>query len=99
MFVLKVHPVVYEELEFARKWYAGKSLNLGNEFLDEIDFAISAIQSAPETWPRCQWVAGTRHFIVHRFPFGIFYRVTQDTIQILAVGHLHRKPGYWESRI
>ena len=99
MYVLNVHPVVYEELEFARKWYAERSVDLGNEFLDEIDFAMEAIRAAPETWPPFASVAGTRHFLVHRFPFGVFYRLTEETIQILAVGHLHRKPGYWKFRM
>lgn len=98
MYTINVHPDVYEELEFARKWYAERSSVLGNEFLDEIDFAMNAILQAPETWPTYEWVAGIRHFLVHRFPFGIYYRLSADIIQVIAVGHLHRKPGYWKSR-
>lgn len=99
MRAISVHPDVYEELEFARKWYAERSKDLGNEFLDEIEFAMSAIQMTPETWPAFKWVAGTRHFLVHRFPFGVFYRLSEETIQVLAVGHLHRNPGYWKTRM
>ncbi|MDD5672679.1 MAG: type II toxin-antitoxin system RelE/ParE family toxin [Chitinivibrionales bacterium] len=99
MFRIYVHPDVYDELESARKWYADKSAELGNDFLDEIDFAMDAIQAAPEAWPPFSWVAGTRRFLVHRFPFGVFYRLSIETVQILAVGHLHRKPGYWKSRM
>jgi hypothetical protein len=39
MYKIEVHPEVYYELEFARKWYAEKTANLGNEFLYEIDYA------------------------------------------------------------
>jgi toxin ParE1/3/4 len=99
MYTINVHPDVYEELEFARKWYAERSIILGEEFLDEIDFAMNAIQKAPEMWPTYEWVAGTRQFLVHRFPFGIYYRLSSDIIQVIAVGHLHRKPGYWKSRL
>jgi len=99
MHVLSIHPVVYEELESARRWYAEKSPALGDEFLDEIDFAFNAIQATPEIWPPFDRFGGIRHFIVHRFPFGVFYRFSTDTIQILAVGHLHRRPGYWKTRI
>lgn len=98
MHKLCLHPDVYDELEFARKWYAEKSVDLGNEFLDEINFALNVIQAAPEIWPVCVWVPGTRRFLVHRFPFGVFYRLTENNIQVLAVGHLHRIPGYWKSR-
>jgi hypothetical protein len=98
MHPIDVHPDVYEELEFARQWYADRSIVLGDEFLDEIDFAMQAIQKAPETWPTYKWVEGTRHFLVHRFPFCIYYRLSAEIIQVIAVGHLHRRPGYWKSR-
>jgi len=99
MHKIEVHPAVYDELEFARKWYSEKSADLGIDFLNEIGFAIDAIQKAPEIWPAFAWVSGTRHFLVHRFPFGIFYRITEKAIQVLAVGHLHRRPGYWKPRL
>lgn len=99
MYTLSLHPAVYDELEYARQWYAEKSVDLGNEFLDEIEFAMHVIQNSPEMWPDFKWVPGTRHFLVHRFPFGVFYRYKNEAIQVLAVGHLHRKPGYWKSRM
>lgn len=34
-----------------------------------------------------------------QFPNGIIYRCRRNKIEILAVMHLHRKPGYWKSRI
>ena len=99
MHMLSLHPEVYNELEFARQWYSDKSIGLGIEFLDEIDLALESIQASPEIWPTFVWVPGTRHFLVHRFPFGVFYRLSNDRIQVLAIGHLHRKPGYWKSRM
>jgi len=38
-------------------------------------------------------------FLVHRFPFGILYRIAGDEIQIVAIMHLRRKPGYWTKRL
>ena len=32
------------------------------------------------------------------FPYGIIFPVTEGQSEILAVMHLHRKPGYWQER-
>ncbi|WP_424204564.1 hypothetical protein [Sulfuricaulis sp.] len=32
------------------------------------------------------------------FPYGIIYRVRFDVIEIIAVMHLRRSPGYWKQR-
>ena len=33
-----------------------------------------------------------------RFPYAVVYRITQSTIQLIAVAHGRRRPGYWKSR-
>lgn len=93
---LEVHPEVYEELEAARFWYEDHAAGLGSEFLDEIDRAITTIQRSPEAWP--VYSGTTRRFLVHRFPFAIIYRYDDFIIQIVAVAHQRRKPGYWKAR-
>ncbi|MDN3511717.1 MAG: hypothetical protein NG784_10520 [Candidatus Jettenia sp.] len=34
-----------------------------------------------------------------RFLLGVIYRDKNDTIEIIAVMHLKKKPGYWKFRI
>lgn len=90
------HPEAYAELVQARDWYEKRSVGLGGTFFSEIELAVLAIQESPDTWPR--YTAGTKRFLVHRFPFAIIYRQTNQTVQIIAVMHLRRRPGYWRSR-
>jgi hypothetical protein len=33
--------------------------------------------------------------VLNRFPYAILYRIASDEVQIVAVMHLHRRPGYW----
>ena len=33
------------------------------------------------------------------FPYALLYRVWNEQIEILAVMHLSRKPGYWADRL
>lgn len=35
---------------------------------------------------------------VFRFPYAVMYRTTADSIQVLAVMPLHRRPRYWLDR-
>jgi hypothetical protein len=32
--------------------------------------------------------------VFQRFPFSLFYRVTAGAIEVIAVAHHRRKPGY-----
>jgi len=96
MWQVEIHPEVYEELEQTRAWYEKNLAGLGSGFLDEVDKAITTIRRAPEAWPF--YVGDVRRFLVHRFPFAVLYRCAETKIQIFAVMHLHRKPGYWKKR-
>lgn len=35
---------------------------------------------------------------VGKFTYAVVFRVKEGEVQILAVMHLHRKPGYWKER-
>jgi hypothetical protein len=37
--------------------------------------------------------------LVPKFPYGLLYRIEPARIYIVAVMHLHRRPGYWRSRL
>lgn len=41
---------------------------------------------------------GVRRSLTHRFPFGIYYRVEQDMIIVIAVMHGSRDPNQWKNR-
>jgi toxin ParE1/3/4 len=36
--------------------------------------------------------------VLNRFPFALIYRIERDEVQILAVAHHSRRPGYWRER-
>jgi len=81
------------EAEDASLWYASRSPTSRIEFVAELDRSIALIVEAPNRWPTYE--AGTRRLVMQRFPFAIVYRVLPDLIQIVAVAHTSRRPGYW----
>lgn len=90
------HPEAETELFGAMDWYEEQEPDLGPAFAEEATAAFLRISDFPEAWPVL--TQDLRRCLLHRFPFGVIYSIEQDEILILAVMHLHRDPGYWESR-
>ena len=63
----------------------------------EISEALEAICDAPLRWPK--YVHGTHRFLLRRFPFPIIYLDDPDFVNIVAVAHFKRRPGYWRQRV
>jgi len=62
----------------------------------ELDSALDQIEEAPRQWP--PYLGDTRRYLLRRFPFFVVYRETKGGIEVLAVAHAHRRPGYWVGR-
>ncbi|MEZ5065993.1 MAG: type II toxin-antitoxin system RelE/ParE family toxin [bacterium] len=93
---VEFHAEAVREAGEARSWYADRSQSVAAAFLDELDHAVERLSSNPEAWPG--YVSGTRRYVLRRFPFYVVYRVTASAIQVLAVAHGLRRPGYWRDR-
>lgn len=94
---VNLHPSALAELHFAIAWYLERNEPAAIKFAAEVDHAIELIQNSPGRWPRGEH--STRRFVLQRFPYALIYRETNSTIQILAVAHGHRRPGYWKGRL
>ena len=90
------HPDAVAEARAAFEWYQERNESAAGLFLTELDLAIERITETPERWPL--YLRGTRRFLLRRFPFAVVYRQVAETIQIVAVAHGRRKPGYWKER-
>lgn len=90
-------PEASRELEDALEWYLERSLQAAEAFLRETERAVAVIAGASGIWPLFE--AGTRRYILHRFPYNIIYREAEGGIEIVAVAHHKRRPRYWYSRL
>ena len=41
----------------------------------------------------------TRRLMVDGFPYDVVYRAHVDAIEVLALAHHRRRPGYWRRRV
>jgi len=94
---IEFHEEAALESEAALDWYLERSPLAASKFADAISRGMDMIVEAPRRWPMGNH--GTRRFILQRFPFAIVYRELPSTIQVLAIAHARRKPGYWKQRL
>ncbi|HWS17780.1 MAG TPA: type II toxin-antitoxin system RelE/ParE family toxin [Candidatus Elarobacter sp.] len=94
---VEIHPDALAEAEAAVSWYVECSSRAPVAFIEEIDKAIQSILNAPQRWPIFE--SNFRRAPLFRFPYSIVYREkSNDLVQILAVAHGRRRPGYWKTR-
>jgi plasmid stabilization system protein ParE len=94
---IDIHAAAHSEEEEAFHWYRDRSVRAADAFLREIETARSAIQDSPGAWT--EYLHGTRYYRLDRFPYIVVYRQTEDRIQVVAIAHGRRKPGYWIDRL
>lgn len=80
----------------AAAWYESQQLDLGKRFLTSVQDAINRIELNPELYPVVE--GDVRRCLTRTFPFAVLFRIKTAEIEVAAVMHLHRDPGYWKDR-
>jgi toxin ParE1/3/4 len=94
---VEFHEAASLEYEAAFDWYLERSETAAAKFVEEVSRAIAKIAEAPQLWPAGR--LATRGFPLARFPFVIVYRELPGIVQVVAVAHGRRRPGYWKQRL
>jgi toxin ParE1/3/4 len=95
---VRIEDAARDELYAAVAWYEQKRSGLGREFFAEIQRTLALIERHPglaTPVPRVPAERGVRRLPLRRFPYAIVYREQAVEIQIIAIAHHKRKPGYW----
>ena len=90
------HPDARDELVASAAHYESRREGLGEAFLHEVNLAVRKVIDHPARWPTVQ--RDVRRCQINRFPFGVIYEVMDDTIYVLAIADLRRRPFYWRKR-
>ena len=90
------HPLAQRELTDAARYYEIESPGLGGLFLDAAERCERAVLEYP--------LAGSvvhgdvRRRLLRSFPYALLYKVKGESVRILAVMNLKRRPLYWTGR-
>ncbi len=81
------------DIREAANWYETRQSGLGDRFLIELDHLFSRIEDNPLQFPLID--KSVRRGLLRSFPYGIYFLFEAPRILVIAVLHLHRRPGLW----
>jgi toxin ParE1/3/4 len=93
---VEFHPAADSELRAAANYYEDRVSGLGDEFLADVERACLRLSEHQALGPRLD--SDHRRLALRRFPFGLIYRLSSSKVQIVAVAHRRKRPGYWRQR-
>lgn len=94
---LTITSTAEDDVDLAYRWYEGQRAGLGAQFIQRFRDCVERIVKSPEMH---EIVSGNfRRTILHRFPYAVFYELTNDQVTIYAVLHTSRDLTVWQSRL
>lgn len=90
------HRLAQAELNDAAQYYERQAPGLGRAFVDEVERCLQRIGDHPDAG--MLMAPSIRRRLVDRFSYAILYRVHGETIRILTIMNLKRRPNYWTGR-
>ncbi len=77
----------------AYDWYHARNAKAAIAFKEEVLGAFELFGRVPERFPL--WDGEVRRFVLKHYPYSVYFAIDGNAVQILAVGHHRRRPGYW----
>ncbi len=94
---LVFHPEVDGEVDEAYAWYERQRSGLGEDFLAAVEEILLQIGSLPRAHPTIY--RNVRRAAPKRFPYGVFYRVHPERIEVVSIQHGRKADRRWKSRL
>lgn len=86
-----------EDLKDAVEWYRLANSGLEGKFTKAVESCLESIRRNPNQYPLVY--KDVRRALLHKFPYGIFYFVFDETIVVQACFHTSRNPSDWQNRV
>jgi len=84
------------ELADAANWYASRAPALTARFLDQFEALIERLADNPQQFPIVNGQTRRAGFL--GFPYGLFFRLRDDQVEVFACFHASRDPKRWQAR-
>ncbi len=84
------------EFAAAAEWYREKNADVADRFLREVVQVLELIERFPGTGARIPMVVcNARRLPVNDFPYHVVFEEFTERVEVLAVAHDRKRPGYW----
>ena len=90
------HPDAIAEANAAADFYQDKQYDLARRFINHLNEVLDRIAIKPEVYREVE--PGVRKIKLESFPYADIYRTRNTKVEVIAVMHLRRRPGYWMNR-
>ena len=93
---VNIQPEAQAEADRAAAWYESQRVDLGVEFILELDFAVERAAENPESY--AVQYREVRRVLLLRFPYAVYFIYEKGVLEVFAIMHQHQDPSTWESR-
>lgn len=93
MFDIEILQTATFDLEDAHEWYEQQLNGLGERFIKEVDYYLSAIENNPYQFA-IQFSGKYRFATLNKFPYRLVYNIDESSkcVYVFAVFHTSRNP-------
>ncbi len=86
-----VRPDAAADIRAAWRWYEEQRPGLGDDLLHALDEVFARLEAFPHSAPEVAGYPDLRRCRVRGFPYGVFYRLAANQIDVLRVIHASRR--------
>jgi plasmid stabilization system protein ParE len=91
-----IQPAARLELRESAGWYRDRNASAADRFVTQVFRTLEYIERSPAAGKSIPFVAGSaRRLPVAGFPYYVVFEEFADRVEILAIAHYRRQPGYW----
>ncbi len=85
-----------QELRDSSAWYRERNPEVAHRFVLEVQRVLELIERFPAIGAQVPFAAGkARKLPVTGFPYYVVFEELTDRVEVLAIAHDRRRPGYW----
>lgn len=95
--IYSLHPEAESDLREGAEYYRERAgVTIAQAFLGDFKHSITLLLEHPLLG--ALWLHNKRRLVMKHFPYSIIYTIAAQEIQVMAVAHQSRHPGYWRKR-
>ena len=94
--ILRLTPAAEADVVSILSWYSERGHELGDQFFEALEQCFESIRHNALAFAKVH--QDIRRALLRRFPYCVFFIISEQEIVVLACVHGHRDPETWKGR-